>query len=96
MKFLMNARIEKTLYINNRYTAVVTTPAKDQYSKPSSFKLQSDERLGDVGQECTFEVEVSGFVKENNYKDKQTGESKVYYDGNVYLEAKPHSRKQGG
>jgi hypothetical protein len=82
----MKARIDSSEFHNDRYTTQVTTPAPDNYSQPSSFKLSSSKELGPVKGEITVMVSVRGFIKHKPYKDKNTGQNKVFHEANVFLD----------
>lgn len=88
VKFQLTGRIESSENINGKYHSVLATPAEDAYSKPNAFKLRSDYALGNQGEEVTCDVELTGYVREKPYKDKDTGYSKVYREPNVFMDAK--------
>lgn len=85
MQFQMLARIDSSEFHNQRYYTVVTTPAPDAFSHPARFKVQSQQPIGQVGQNLKLTVAVSGIVRERPYRDKQTGQQKVFQEGDVYL-----------
>lgn len=89
--FQMKCRIDTIEQHNGAFFHIVTTPAQDAYSKPSSFKLRSPQQLGNAGNEVTLDVTVSGSVFKKNYRDSQTGIQKQFHEANVYLEAQ-HAR----
>jgi hypothetical protein len=86
MQFKLKGRIDHTEFYNGNHMHVITTPAPDAYSQPSSFKVRGPVQLGPVGQEIETHVQLSGFVRRKPYKDKQTGQDKVYWEDNVFLE----------
>lgn len=96
MKFTMKCRIDTSEIYNNRHTTVVTTPAPDSYSQPSSFKVFSDSALGAIGNEVELDVSVRGFVREKRYKDKNTGQEKVFQEDNVFLDASLVQMRKAG
>jgi hypothetical protein len=83
-----SGRIEKATYdekSKKRYSLIMT-PAKDEYSKPSQFKLRSNQPLGAVGDEIKVITEVSGFIRFFNYPDKNTGEIKQGDNAEVFFD----------
>ena len=86
MKVQLTGRIESQDFYNGNYTTVIATPAPDAYSQPSSYKIRSSNQLGSVKSEITVWVEISGFVKDKPYKDRQTGENKIFQEANVFFE----------
>lgn len=89
IKFQLTGRIDDTQFDNGKYRYLLVTPAPDAYSQPSSYKLQSDNQLGQIGQEITVDVEMSGFVRKKPYEDKQTRQPKIYWEDNVIFRATP-------
>lgn len=85
MRTQLTGRIEDTQFHNHTYTTILTEAAADAYSQPSSFKLRSDMELGAIGSEITAEIEIRGFVRRKPYKDKQTGQPKVFLEDNTIL-----------
>lgn len=86
MQFNMLARIESSEFYNNRYFTVVTTPAPDAYSHPSKFKVTSPQPIGQPHQTFELTCQVSGVVREKSFRDKTTGQNKVFNEADVYLE----------
>ena len=87
MKAILKGRIKNTKFLNGSHYTIIDEPAVDEWSKPSAFKVQSDNSLGNPGDIVQLNVVASGYVKENKYNDKKTGEPKVYEDPTVYLSA---------
>lgn len=88
MKFVIpKAQIKKTLFLNGHHYTVIVVPAADAYSQPTSYKVKSAAPLGQTGQEITCNVTMSGFVREKPYKDKDTGQQKIYDEQVVNFEA---------
>lgn len=85
--FQLKGRIEETQFDNGSYRYLLVTPAPDAYSQPSSYKLQSDNQIGQPGQEVVVNVRMSGFVRKKPYNDKKTQQPKVYWEDNVILKA---------
>lgn len=97
MQFAMIARIEHSEFHNNRHYTIVTTPAPDAFSHPSKFKVQSDQPLGPNGSSVDLQVSVGGIVRDKQYRDKNTGHNKTFYEADVYLNviaAKPYVQPQ--
>jgi|TARA_A100001015_G_C15041966_1_gene740361 hypothetical protein len=87
MKLSILCRIDKS-YFNSDYQkhyTIVSTPAPDQFSMPSTFRLSSDSSLGSVGDTIEAEVQLSGYVKQEKYTDKATGEKKEFTRPVTYL-----------
>ena len=80
-------RIDKTHFNTDyqKHYTIVSTPAPDQFSKPSIFRLTSETPLGSVGDTIEADVELSGYVRHEKYRDKNTNEMKVYDKAVTYL-----------
>jgi len=86
MKFnKLKCRIDRSEFYNNKHIVNVSTPAVDAYSKPNSYKLYSERPLGNVGDEIDVSIELTGYIREKKYNDKQTGQQKVYYEDVTFL-----------
>ena len=85
LKFKLKCRIDRSEFYNNKHILNVTIPSSDQYSKPNSFKIYSERPLGNVGEEIEPTVEMTGYIREKKYNDKQTGQQKVYYEDVTFL-----------
>jgi hypothetical protein len=97
MQFSMIARIDFSENHNNKVYTVVTTPAPDAFSHPSRFKVVSEQPLGAPGQSIDMTLSVGGVVREKQYRDKQTGYNKTFYEADVYLNvvnSKPYIQPQ--
>ena len=102
MNFKIKCRIDRTEFYNNKHIINVSTPAIDTYSKPNAFKIYSSKPLGNAGDEIEPMVELSGFIRQKKYNDKQTGQEKVYFEDVTFLnvvdavaQIQPDSRKAG-
>ena len=84
--FNLVGRIDQQRQHNNFIYTQVTTPAPDAYSMPSQFEIRSVQPLGPIGQEFKGRVRISGFIRQRQYNDKNTGELKQVADKNVMLE----------
>lgn len=82
---LNSARIEHSEFYNNQHYTVVTTPAPDAFSHPARFRLQSQQPLGTQHQTVDIVVQVTGLVREKQYRDKNTGQMKQFNEGVVFL-----------
>ena len=82
---LDSARIEHSEFYNNQHYTVVTTPAPDAFSHPARFRLQSQQPLGAQHQTVDIVVQVTGLVREKQYRDKNTGQIKQFNEGVVFL-----------
>ncbi len=92
----MTFRVDHSEFYDGKHVIVGTTPAKDEFSRPSSFRLRSDKPFS-INQTVDVLVEVSGYVRKQPYEDKKTKESKIFYDGVVYWDVievlKVHAEK---
>lgn len=86
MQLIIECRIDQSEVHNNRYFTTVTTPAPDAFSHPSRFRVSSNQPLGSPGQAVKLTCRVSGIVREKSYRDKNTGQPKIFHDANVSLE----------
>lgn len=81
-----HGRIERTrIHDGKRYT-VIATPAPDPYSKGDSYVMRSKSQLGTVGEIVTVYARMSGYVRQKEYKNKDTGEINKYDESNVYFD----------
>lgn len=87
MKFEMLCRIDKSSFSpeSQKYYTIVSTPAPDEFSNPSSFRLVSSSSLGNPEDRIKATISISGYVRSKRYKDKNTGELKDFSDCNTYL-----------
>ncbi|MEA3301074.1 MAG: hypothetical protein U9R22_12695 [Pseudomonadota bacterium] len=85
MRFQLTGKIESCDFHNGVHTTILVTPAPDAYSQPSSYKLKSDNMLGQPGQEITADIAMRGFIRRKPYKDKNTGQPKMFFEDNVIL-----------
>jgi len=87
MEITLNGRIESVEQVSGAsglfYNTVVAIPAVDMYSRPDQYKLVSDFMPGTKGEEVSLKCNVSSFVKSKPYKDKNTGQNKVFLESNV-------------
>lgn len=59
------------------WLTVIKTPARDEFSHPSTIEVTSDRPLGEVGDDWEGVVEISGYARAFNSKpDPETGEIK--------------------
>lgn len=83
----IKGRLDNHEFFKGDHWHVVTLPAPDSYSQPSSIKFKSPQQLGSVGQEIESHVRMSGFVRKKDYKDKVTQQDKTYWESNVFFES---------
>ena len=67
----LKVRIESMKQTNGNFYTLVTSPAKDDFSKPSQFIIRSTHNFGAIGQVIPITCELSGFVRSYEYTDKQ-------------------------
>jgi hypothetical protein len=82
----MKGRIESSRQYQGNYYTRITTPAKDEFAKPSQFEIRSKSPLGDAQSMFQGFVEISGFIRDRKFTDKTTGEVKEYADKTVILD----------
>ena len=82
-------RIEHAEFSGGKNVYNIKTPAPDAYSHPSEFRVISQQQIGGVGQVVDLNCSVRGFVKPKQYKDKQTGQQKTFWESTVMLEVLP-------
>lgn len=87
MKALLKGKVIQTDFYQGNYYSIVAEAAQDLYSQPSSFRVKSEQQLP-LDQEVTLSVNISGYCKMKQYKDKNTGEIKHYPESNFYLDAR--------
>lgn len=86
LTFSGRGRIDLVEFHAQKHYTIVTTPAPDEFSHPSRFKLVSVNPIGQVGQTVDFTVAIRGTVRAKQYLDKQTGMNKYYQEADVFLE----------
>lgn len=86
LQMLIRGRIDSSRFVDQKYFTIVTTPARDEFSRPQMFEIRSTSRLGEQGQVVEGQVVVSGFVGRKPYTDKKSGESKIFFDSNVFFD----------
>lgn len=78
-------KIQHVRRANQTFYTILVSPARDEYSHPSRIEVRSDERLGDIDDVITVLCEMSGSVREFNYRDKNTGEQRNGFEARHYL-----------
>lgn len=86
LTFALVGRIDGQRQHNQNFYTRVTAPAPDEYSMPSQFEIRSTQPLGPIGQEFKGKIRVSGFVKDRQYTDRNTGELKMAADKTVIFD----------
>lgn len=86
MVMALVARIDQQRQHQNKLYTQVTTPAPDEYSMPSQFEIRSDHPLGPIGTEFRGKIRASGFIRQRQYTDKNTGELKQVADKTVIFD----------
>jgi len=82
----IKGRIELSRQYQGSYYTRLTTPARDEFSKPSQFEIRSQQPLGDQGSVFQGFIELSGFLRDRKFTDQKTGEIKEYTDKNVFFD----------
>lgn len=84
---LLKSRISKMIKSNNNtYITLVQTPAPDPYSQPSTYKLSSNEQLGQPGDELDIVCSLRSWVKIKPYVEKDTGIKKEFWEQNTIFD----------
>jgi hypothetical protein len=82
----IGARIDSAEVYNNKMYTVVSTPAPDQFSHPSKYRVTSDKAIGVTGALVDIDCTMRGMVRSKNYKDTNTGQQKTYIETDVYFD----------
>jgi hypothetical protein len=91
MQALLKGKIVESNFINNKTYTTIAEPSADEYSQPNSFKVQSEHPLGNNNDIVNLKVTFGGYIKKKDYKDKQTGQAKVFTEQILFLSALPHN-----
>lgn len=68
------------------YTTVIM-PARDEYSRPSTVEIRSEQAFGDVGDRIDVVCELGGYEgKPYQVTDRDTGERRTAHPVNLYLD----------
>lgn len=86
LSFSGRGRIDLVEFHAQKHYTIITTPAPDEFSHPSRFKLVSVNPIGQVGQTIEFTAAIRGTVRPKQYVDRQTGLQKFYQEADVFLE----------
>lgn len=81
----LKVRLESTKQTNGKFYTLVSTPAKDDFSRPSQFIIRSNNNFGAIGQVIPVTCEISGFVRQYTYTDKH-GQQQQGQDATVILD----------
>ena len=84
-QMLVMGRLDRVSKYENRFEHVVTTPAPDEFSKPSVVRIQAASRLGDVGEMIKVSCHFNGWPNFYDFTDKDTGEKRTVYDTKGYF-----------
>lgn len=70
------------------YFTTIITPAPDEYSKPNAVEIWSKEKLADVDDITTVDVQLGGYEEKSyQYTDKETGEKGTAWPVKITLKA---------
>lgn len=81
--YLTGKIVSSRRHENKIFTKLIT-PAKDEYSKPNVFEVVSNQTLGVKDSVFSGVFEMTGFVFEKPYVDKNQ-QPQVFYDRTVNL-----------
>jgi hypothetical protein len=90
MKCLLKGKIVDSQLVNGNYFTNIAQPSVDEFAQPSMFRVMSLMTLGAINDLVQLQISFSGYIKNRPYKDKQTGENKVYVDQILYMRAEPY------
>jgi hypothetical protein len=90
MKCLLKGKIMESSVVNGNYFTNIAQPSVDEFAQPSMFRVMSQVTLGAINDLVQLQVSFSGYIKNRPYKDKTTGENKVYVDQVLYMKAEPY------
>lgn len=82
----IGARIDSSEFYKEKTYTTVSTPAPDQFSHPSKYRVTSEKPIGNVGAVVDIDCTMRGMVRPKNYKDKDTGQPKTYIETDVYFD----------
>lgn len=84
LQFFLIGRIEKFERLEDgRYTTKVTSKRTDDYENTKVFKIFSESRIGQKGEEIKVIVQANSYYSTRSYTDKSTGEQKKFEDANT-------------
>lgn len=87
MRVAIKGRCDRVRRYENRFFTVVTTPAQDEYSRPSVLEIRSDRRFVEPGDTFQCEAMLSGFAgRSYQVTDKETGERRTVNPVNLFLD----------
>lgn len=85
LSFQARGRVDLVEFHKGKNYTIVTTPAPDEFSHPSRFKIISDAPFGQPGQTVDFTAVIKGSVKPKSYVESATGHHKTYQEADVYI-----------
>lgn len=71
---VISGRISLVRRTNNGFVHLITLPAADQYSMPSTVEVLGKTRLGSNEDEIRVRVRITGYRRTYDSRDKETGE----------------------
>ena len=86
-QMMVVGRLDRVSKYEQRFEHVVTTPAPDEFSKPSVVRVQAASRLGDVGEMLKVLCVFNGWPNFYDMVDKNTGEKRTVYDTKGFFQA---------
>jgi hypothetical protein len=87
MRVAIKGRCDRVRRYDNRFFTVVTTPAPDEYSRPSVLEIRSNSRFVEPGDTFSCEALLSGFAgRSYQVTDKDTGERRTVNPVNLFLD----------
>jgi len=87
MRVTIKGRCDRVRRYENRFFTVVTTPAPDEYSRPSVLEIRSAQRFAEPGETFTVDALLSGFAgRSYQVTDKDTGERRTVNPVNLFLD----------
>lgn len=85
LTFQARARVDLVEFHKGKHYTIVTTPAADEFSHPSRFKICSDAPFAQPGQTVDFTAVFKGMVRPKSYVEASTGLQKTYQEADVFI-----------
>ncbi len=73
--------------VNDIFLHLVTMPAPDAYSHPSTVEVAADTRLAEKDGDFKAKCRITGFARQYKATDKDTGEVRVVRTADIRLSA---------
>lgn len=71
---VISGRIQKIQKRGDYFVHLITLPAPDAYSAPSTVEVLAQRRLGDTEEDVRIRVRIGGYRRSYKATDRETGE----------------------